>query len=288
MGWLEGDVALVTGGGSGIGRGVVEVFLEEGARVAVLEKDRKKVEDLKRLGERVVPVVGDVTSLEDNERAVERAVSRFGRLDTLVCCAGVFDGFVSLLEFPKERLGDSFEEIFGVNVKGYILATKAALPQLLRNRGSVIYTTSHAAYAAGGGGVLYTATKFAIRGLVKQMAYELAPKVRVNGVAPGGTRTDLRGLRSMGSEGSSVFEGVKDDDMKKNNPLQVALLPRDHAWAYVYLASKDRSRGVTGVTIQSDGGTGSKGLLKLSGLSQTAKAGAEPRSSLRRPGRPSG
>ena len=149
MGWLEGDVALVTGGGSGIGRGVVEVFLEEGARVAVLEKDRKKVEDLKRLGERVVPVVGDVTSLEDNERAVERAVSRFGRLDTLVCCAGVFDGFVSLLEFPKERLGDSFEEIFGVNVKGYILATKAALPQLLRNRGSVIYTTSHAAYAAG-------------------------------------------------------------------------------------------------------------------------------------------
>lgn len=248
---------------------MVEVFLEEGARVAVLEKDQRKVEDLKSLGDKALPVLGDASSLEDNERAVESAVSRFGRLDTLVCCAGVFDRFVSLLEFPKEKLSDSFEEIFGVNVKGYILATKAALPELLKNRGSVIYTTSHAAYAAGGGGVLYTATKFAIRGLIKQMAYELAPKVRVNGVAPGGTRTDLRGLRSMGTEGSSVFKDVKDDDMKKNNPMQVALLPRDHAWAYVYLASKERSRGVTGVTIQSDGGMGSRGLLKLSGLSQT-------------------
>jgi len=266
LGWLEGYVALVTGGGSGIGRGVVDVFLEEGARVGILEKDPQKIEELKGLGRRSVPVLGDTAKLGDCEKAVEETVSRFGRLDTLVCCAAVFDSFTSLLEFPKEKLEESFEEIFGVNVKGYILATRAALPELTKSEGSVIYTTSHAAYAAGGGGVLYTSTKFALRGLVKQMAYELAPKVRVNGVAPGGTRTDLRGLRALGLDGKSVFSGVSDEDIRKNNPLRVAIKPRDIAWAYVYLASKERSRVLTGVTIQADGGTGVRGLLKLSGL----------------------
>jgi NAD(P)-dependent dehydrogenase (short-subunit alcohol dehydrogenase family) len=267
LGWLDDTVALVTGGGSGIGKGVVDAFLQEGAKVGVLEINPQRVEDLKKLGHSVLPVQGDVSKLEDDERGVSEVVSKFGKLDTLVCCAGIFDGFTPLVDIPREKIGPAFDEIFGVNVKGCIYATRAAVPPLLKTGGSVIYTVSHAGYAAGGGGVLYTSTKFAVRGMVKQMAHELAPKIRVNGVAPGGVLTDLRGLKTLGlqNKGLSSFENI-GENMKKGNPLRVASTPMDIAWAYVYLASKPRSRVVTGATVQVDGGTGARGLVRAGGL----------------------
>jgi NAD(P)-dependent dehydrogenase (short-subunit alcohol dehydrogenase family) len=267
LGWLDGTTALVTGGGSGIGKGVVEAFLQEGARVGVLEIRPARVKELGKLGPSVAAVAGDVTSLEDNERAVSQVVSKWGKLDTLVCCAGVFDGFTPLIDIPGEKLSAAFDELYGVNVKGYLFSTKAAIPELIKTNGTVIYTVSHAGYAAGGGGALYTSSKFAVRGLVKQMAHELAPQVRVNGVAPGGVLTDLRGIKTLGlhDRGLSSAEGV-EERMKKGNPLRVAPKPIDIAWAYVYLASRPRSRIVTGATIQADGGTGARGLVRLSGL----------------------
>ncbi len=98
----------------------------------------------------------------------------------------------------------AFDELFAVNVKGYLLAVEASWRELVKTRGSVVMTLSNSAFYPNGGGPLYTASKHACRGLVLELAYELAPKVRVNGVAAGGMRTDLRGPESMGMAERSI------------------------------------------------------------------------------------
>src|ERR1700720_1908113 len=99
MGWLDGQVALVSGGGSGIGRAVVARFIAEGARVGVLDRVAARAEELRtEFGDAAVAVTGDVTQLEDNKRAVAETVGAFGRLDVFVGNAGVFDNFLSLTD----------------------------------------------------------------------------------------------------------------------------------------------------------------------------------------------
>ena len=267
MGLLDGQVALVIGGGSGIGRGVVETFIRERARVGVLELVSEKVKDLKKLGAAVLPVQGDATRFEDNEKAVAATVQTFGKLNVLVVCVGIFDYFVALPDFPTEKLSEAFDELFAVNVKSYLFAAKAAFPELLKTEGNIIFTISNAGFYPAGGGPLYTASKFAVRGLVIELAYELAPKIRVNGVAPGGTLTDLRGIKALQQEGLALSSVPNLEDLiRTTNPLQVVGTAEDHAGAYVYLASKERARTVTGTIIHSDGGLGVRGLTKVAGL----------------------
>ena len=143
MGWLDGRVALVTGGGAGIGRAVVERFLAEGARVGVLERVAARVEQLQAaFGSAVVAVQGDVTRLADNQHAVDATVRAFGQLDIFVGNAGVFDRFISLADLPGEQISAAFDELFGVNVKGALLGAKATLPALLKTEGCMIFTAS--------------------------------------------------------------------------------------------------------------------------------------------------
>ena len=109
----------------------------------------------------------------------------------------------------------------------------------------------------GRGGVLYVASKFAVRGCVIALAHELAPAVRINGVAPGGTLgTELAGARSLGL-GDRVLGTTagREQDLRRRTPLRVALTGEDHAGSYVFLAS-DRARGITGTVVHSDGGVG--------------------------------
>jgi NAD(P)-dependent dehydrogenase (short-subunit alcohol dehydrogenase family) len=257
MGWLDGQVALVTGGGSGIGRGIVTRFLEEGARVGILERFPDRVEQLRTdFGQAVYPVQGDVTRLEDNQRAVAETVRAFGQLDILVGNAGVFDSFLRFEDLPEATLSAAFDEQFDVNVKGCLLGAKAALPALRASAGCMVFTASVAGFNSGGGGVLYTASKHAVVGMIRQLAAELAPQVRVNGVAPGGVSTDLRGLEAVGrSEQSHFADPGIAERMRVNNPLQIALQPSDLAGAYVFLASRTSARGITGTIITADAGS---------------------------------
>ncbi|MEX1058145.1 MAG: SDR family NAD(P)-dependent oxidoreductase, partial [Natronospirillum sp.] len=208
MGWLNGNVSLVTGGGSGIGLAVIRRFLNEGAAgIGVLVRDPEQATQLTtEFGDQVVVEVGDVRSAEANRRAVQNTVERFGKLDTLVANAGVWDYFASLRKYDLEDIDAAFDEVFSINVKGYLLAARAALPALEESKGSIILTLSNASFYAGGGGPLYVASKHAGLGLVKQLAYELAPDIRVNAVAPGGTLTPLRGPESMGKKSARLNE----------------------------------------------------------------------------------
>jgi NAD(P)-dependent dehydrogenase (short-subunit alcohol dehydrogenase family) len=256
--WLEGKRALVVGAGSGIGRAVVDAFLAEGARVAVLERDAEKGAALAEALPDVPVTVGDATTRAANDEAVASAVAAFGGLDVLVSCVGIFDFYRSIEDLDADVIDKAFDEMFHPNVKSHLHSVKAALPALKESgRGSILLTESTSAYYAGRGGVLYLASKFAVRGLVTALAHDLAPEIRVNGVAPGGTLgTDLRGLPSLGLDERSL--GATPDraaEMAARVPLRVALSGEDHAWSYVFLAS-DRARGITGGSVHPDGGVG--------------------------------
>src|SRR3954447_22231058 len=256
MGWLDGQVALVTGGGSGIGRAVVARYVEEGARVAVMERVATRADDIRReFGEAAIGIAGDVASLADNKRAVAETVREFGRLDIFVGNAGIFDVYERIAEIDEDTLGRAFDELFAVNVKGCVFGVRAAYQELRRNAGCIVLTASVAGLNSGGGGALYTASKHAVVGLIRQLAVELGPEIRVNGVAPGGTMTDLRGLATLGHDGRSQFADPSTEErLRANNPLQIALAPGDLAVAYVFLSSRTNARGITGTILTVDAG----------------------------------
>jgi NAD(P)-dependent dehydrogenase (short-subunit alcohol dehydrogenase family) len=226
----------------------------------VLELDREKCSDLSGLGPNVVAIQGDATSRTDNEHAVRETIAAFGALDTLATFVGVFDYYTRLDAIDAERLDAAFDEAFALNVKSCLLSAKAALAPLSATRGNIVLTVSTSGFYPGRGGALYVASKFAVRGIVVQLAHELAPRVRVNGVAPGGTLdTELRGLSALGFAERRLDDNPdREQTLRARTPLELALRPEDHAGAYVFLAS-DRARGITGVIVNSDGGVGVKG-----------------------------
>ena len=259
MGWLDGKRALVAGAGSGIGRAVVDAFCAEGARVGALELDQAKAARLTDERPDCVVSQGDATAMADARGAVEAVSRSFGGLDVLVNCVGIFDFYRGLADIADDQLDAAFAEMFAVNVKSQLVTVRAALPELRRAGGSVVLTVSTSGFYPGRGGVLYVASKFAVRGCVIALAHELAPEVRVNGVAPGGTLgTELTGPASLGLAGRvlDAAEG-REEDLRRRTPLHVALSGADHAGSYVFLAS-DRSRGITGTVVHSDGGAGIK------------------------------
>lgn len=251
MGWLEGKSIVVTGAGSGLGRAIVERFVTEGAWVVAFDKSEEKLKKLNAdLDEWVVTVAGDVTRYDDNLRACQTAIQHYGKLDTFIGNAGLWDFHGSLPETDPERLSSGFDELFAVNVKGYLLGAKAAYPALKESGGSIILTLSNAAFFPAGGGPLYVASKHAGVGLVKQLAYELAPDVRVNAVAPGGMATDLRGPGSMNLADSSIDEAFPMSQiMQKLTALHLDIRPEDYVGSYVLLAAKQESSTVTGTVI---------------------------------------
>jgi NAD(P)-dependent dehydrogenase (short-subunit alcohol dehydrogenase family) len=257
MGWLDDNVVLITGAGSGLGRAIVERFVAEGAQVGALEVNPDKAAALRgAYPDEVRVTVGDATSLADNQRAVAETVGAFGRLDVFVGNAGVWDFNTPLDGLNGDAIDAAFDEVFALNVKAYLLGAKASVDALRATRGAIIFTLSNAAFWPGGGGPLYTASKHAGVGLVKQLAYELAPEVRVNGVAPGGMATDLRGPRALGMAEWSWGAMPVDRIMEAISPLERPIQAADYAGHYVLLASRANSLTVTGSVHNCDGGMG--------------------------------
>ncbi len=139
---------------------------------------------------------GDVRSLDDNRKVVAAAVSQFSKLSVFVGNAGIHDGRRKLEGLSDQELENGYDEVLGVNLKGYLLGAKAALPELKKTRGRMVFTLSTSSFYVGGG-VLYVASKHAALGMMRQLANELAPDIRVNGVAPSGTVTNLRTAPSL-------------------------------------------------------------------------------------------
>ena len=261
---LKDEVALVTGGGSGLGRAVVDRFVAEGARVAVLDRSPLRLKELCAAhGNAVVGVEGDVRHLTSHEEAVTRCVETFGKLDCLIGNAGVWDYSIPLVDLPDDRIEDAFDEVFSINVKGYLLAAKACLPELVKSRGSVIFTASNAGFYPAGGGALYTGSKHAVVGIVKQLAYELGPHVRVNGIAPGGIGgSDLRGPHSLGMRDTSISTLPLGEMLSKVLPTERMATAEEYTGAFVFFATRAETVPLTGSMLNYDGGIGVRGLTE--------------------------
>ena len=255
-GRLEGQVALVVGGANGIGRAVVERFVAEGARVGVLDVDPDALRSLAdEHPDRVVAVGGDARDPEAHLRCLRITEEAFGPVDTCVANAGIHDMWARFEDVSPEDLVDAFHELFDIDVLGHLLCARAVAGSLRRTRGSLIFTASSSSRYAGGGGALYVAAKHAVAGLMRQLAFELAPDVRVNAIAPGATVTGLAGL-SDSAIGHGRLDGDPEflDRIAVTVPLGFVADPADHASLYVLLASRSEAPFVTGALLPSDGG----------------------------------
>ena len=260
-GRLDGQRVLVTGGASGLGSAIVERCVAEGAQVGVLDLSEPGLAALKdQYGEAVVVTRGDVRALTDNQQAVTACVERFGGLDGVVGNAGIWDYNLSLVNMPEDKLADAFDELFQVNVLGYLNLAKAALAELTKSKGSVVYTVSQAGFMPAGGGPLYTATKHAVVGLVRQLAFELAPFVRVNGVAPGPISTQLKGPASLGMEARKFPGEAMEQNAHEYVPIGQMATPAEYAGAFVFFLSREDNVPATGTVLNHDGGFGIRGI----------------------------
>jgi len=275
-GWLEGDVALITGGGSGLGRAVAERYVAEGAAVVIVGHDAAQLEatiaaqpaDL--AATRWSSYVADVRDTEAQHAAVAHAVERFGKLDIAVANAGIWDFQRQLTRLSGKEIGDLFDELIAINVKGYLLTAEATWRELVKTRGALLFTLSNASFFVNGGGPVYTAAKHAALGLMRELAYELAPSVRVNGVAPGGMNTDLRGPAAAGLQDRSIGASfAKNASSKAVIPLHDSpVAPEAFTGPYVLLAARGQSSTITGEVISADGGIGVRGFASPAGGDQ--------------------
>jgi len=270
-GRLRDYAVYLTGGGTGIGLAILKRFVAEGARMVVLQRPGPNAEVLRGFGEDVVVVEGDVRSAADQRVAVATAVSQFGSLDVAIANAGVWDFNQRLDAYADdEALNRTFDQIFDVNVRGALLTAAAAREPLVEAHGSLIFTASSSSSYSGGGGPVYVASKHAMHGLIRQLAFELAPEVRVNGIAPGATATPLRGPDALGLAATQLdeLEGFQEAAARQI-PLGFVSNPEDHAELFLLLASRTEARFMTGALLPSDGG------LEVRGGGRRRRTGAE-------------
>ena len=249
-GRLAGKVALVTGGGTGIGAAIARRFAASGAPVAVTGR---RPEPLAEVAAEVggLALAGDTTSPADCAAAVGAAVARLGGLDVVVANAGVIAGGSVTSQDPA-----AWEEVLRVNVGGVMQICRAALPALLaRGGGAVVVVSSVAGLASGSETASYVTSKHAVIGLARSMAYDYGPRgVRVNVLCPGWVRTpmseeEMRALaRARGTdEAEAVAATVRP------LPLRRMAEPAEIAACAEFLASDDASF-VTGAVLVADGG----------------------------------
>ena len=241
---FEGKAAIVTGGGSGIGRAICQRLAREGAQVAVGDVNGEAAEqvagEIKGLGVQV-----DVASEAAVASMMEQAVGRFGRLDFLVNCAGNA-GFAPVAELS---LAD-WQAVLDVHLTGAFLCSRAAIDHLLASKGRIVSISSNYGFKGRAGGANYSAAKAGIVALTKVLAHELAPDVTVNAVAPGPTDTP-RWRRSM-EDGGAAFE-AKRAQRVKDIPLGRLGEPDDIAGAVAFLLGDD-AKWITGSVVHVNGG----------------------------------
>ncbi len=253
VGRLDGKVAVVTGGCSGIGLGAVELFVAEGASVIAADLQAEKGEMLeKRFPDRVRFSLCDVTSEDDLARTMVVAEESFGGLDILFNNAGHGGTPAGVPELTVE----GWDKTFTLLVRGPAIGMKHALPLMLkRGGGSIINTASIAGLQAGFGPLAYSAAKAAVIHMSRCAAAELSPlKIRVNAICPGLIATSIFGA-SMGlpREVADQMAAQVASIGPKIQPIPKSGLPEDIAAAALYLASDD-SQFVTGTHIVVDGG----------------------------------
>jgi len=248
---LAGKAAIVTGGAQGIGRGIVEVFAEEGAAVAIVDRDAataaRTAEELAGRG-RVVAIEGDVADEASVEQAVERVVAEVGGVDVLVNNAAIF------IFRGIEASVEEWRQITAVNVIGAALMAKHAVPHMRRaGGGAIVNVGSVSGFIAQKGFLTYNATKAAIVEMTRCMALDLVDdNIRVNGVCPGAVWTQAA-ERYAREQGLTRETALRDPNLGAAQIMKRVADPREIGYAALFLAS-DEASFVTGENLMVDGG----------------------------------
>ena len=243
---LAGKTALITGAASGMGRAIAREFLVEGANVAFadINADAVGAETARQDAKKVLALSGDISQTADVEKMVSEAIERFGQIDILVNCAGILDGYATVLETSDEL----WDRIMNVNLKGAFLMSRAVLANMIEHgAGSIVNIASIAGLVAGGGGAAYTAAKHGIIGLTRQTTYDFGKAgVRANAICPGAIETAMT-REILDSGDAAVMELIRSVPAGRHGqPEEVAKLA-------LYLAS-DESAFVQGAVMAIDGG----------------------------------
>ena len=253
---LVGKVAIVTGGASGIGRGIAELFAREGAKVLIADVNPERGAALAaQLGASARFKRTDVSSPDDIQALVDMSVAEFGGLHIMVNNAGISGAFCN--RFLDDELTD-FSKVMGVNLLGVMVGSQRAARHMAKNGGgSIVNIASSAATLAGYGVMTYRASKAAVVQFSKAIAIDLAEYgIRVNCIAPSRIATDMAAF-SAPDMAPHVVERVKRaiaPVQMSNQPLKRQGTPLDVAQAAVFLGS-DKSAQITGVVLPVDGGT---------------------------------
>jgi NAD(P)-dependent dehydrogenase (short-subunit alcohol dehydrogenase family) len=251
---VTGKVVLITGAGRGIGKGIAQVLAEAGAQIALNALTDQYVVNTAReiassSGQRVMPIVADVTKTDEVQQTVETALKEFGHLDVLINCLGdaIRQPLVKLPDKEGTSISDvDLKKILDINLTASLLCTRAVGPYFLsRHSGKIINISSFAASKGGGDLVIYSLAKSALVGFTRAQALEWAPyKIRINCIAPG----SFPDPQTSGDEYAKQAEAVS-----KRVPLGRPGLPREVGLLALYLASS-ASDYMTGQTLFLDGG----------------------------------
>jgi len=243
---LRGKTALITGATSGIGKATAELFAKEGAKVVIVGRDKNKgrrvVRELKQKGHDVLFVQGDVSRPKDAQSMITETIKQYEKLDILFNNAGVL--------LPADTVNTRVEDldrVIDINLKGTFLVSKYAIPELKKQRGTILNTASGAGLVAVANLAAYHASKGGVVLLTKAMAAECAPYIRVNCLCPGLIKTPMHDL-GEGRDATSHPE--------KTIPLRRIGRPEEVAYTALFLVS-DRASYITGAALPVDGGLNS-------------------------------
>jgi NAD(P)-dependent dehydrogenase (short-subunit alcohol dehydrogenase family) len=242
---LEGKVALITGGNSGIGLATAQEFVRQGAKVIITGRRQEAIDEaLKEIGEGAIGIQGDVGNLHDLDRLYAQVSKEFGKIDILFANAAV----IALAPFEAVT-EEHFDREFNINVKGLFFTVQKALP-LLRDGSAIILTSSIAHFKVLEGHNVYAATKAAVRSFARNWASDLKHrKIRVNCLSPGPVNTPVIGKMGITAEQFAEF----DKAIASLIPLARLGEASEIASAALFLASDDSSF-VTGIDLCVDGG----------------------------------